>query len=68
MTATETAPTTRFWTAAELRCLPHDERDAVLAIAARYAEREYALGSELTASEAFREEDLHGCSSNTQPR
>ena len=48
------------WTAAELRKLPADQRDAILAAAAAFAEGIYRDDSQLTDFEAFGEEDLHG--------
>lgn len=59
---------TRRWTAAELRKLPAEERDAILENAARLAEVEYRKNPELTAFEAFGKEDLYGDSSNTEAR
>lgn len=58
----------RRWTARELRKLPAHERDAILEAAAALAESEYRNNPELTAFEAFGKEDLHGESSNTEPR
>jgi hypothetical protein len=54
------------WTAAQLRRLPAEQRDAILA-AAPTAE-EYRNDPALTAFEAFGEGDLHVHSSDTQPR
>jgi hypothetical protein len=56
----------RVWSAAELRRLPADQRDAILAAAAARAEVDYRNDPELTAFEAFSEEDLHGHSSDTK--
>jgi hypothetical protein len=53
-------PTRPGWTAAELRKLPAAERDAILETAAALAEEEYRTNKELTAFEAFGEEDLLG--------
>ena len=53
------APNKR-WTARELRQLPQDERDAILAAAAARAEHEYRTDLELTSFEAFGRDDLHG--------
>jgi len=50
----------RTWKASELRTLPPDERDAVLAEAAAIAEDEYRSNRMLTDFEAFGEDDLHG--------
>ena len=58
----------RTWTAAELRRLPPEERDAILAAAAALAEQEYRTDKGLTAFEAFGEKDLYVDSSDTQPR
>ena len=56
------------WTAAELRGLPAEQRDAILVEAARRANPDYTHNAEMTDFEAFREEDLHGRSSSTQSR
>jgi len=48
------------WTAAELRKLPPDERDAILEAAAAQAEEIYRTNRELTDFEAFGEDDLYG--------
>jgi len=61
-------PTQRHWTAAELRKLPAEERDAILAAAAALAADEYRNDAALTAFEAFGEGDLYVNSSDTQPR
>lgn len=58
----------RRWTAAELRRLPVEERDAILAAAAALAAEEYTKDAALTAFEAFGEGDLYVHSSDTQPR
>jgi hypothetical protein len=68
MALIEPSSQTRSWTAAELRQLPPEQRDAILAAAAEAAETDYRLDSALTAFEAFGEEDLHGQSSNAQSR
>jgi hypothetical protein len=68
MTTTEPDTTPRTWTAAELRRLPPEERDAILVLAAKRADQDYRHDPELTDFEAFGEEDLHGRSSDTQPR
>ena len=60
--------TERRWTAAELRLLPAEERDVILAEAADRAAVEYRNDPDLTAFEAFGEGDLHVHSSDTQPR
>jgi hypothetical protein len=56
------------WTAAELRRLPSEQRDAILAEAAALAEAEYRNNPELTAFEAFGKDDLYGDSSSTETR
>jgi len=56
------------WTAAELRKLPPEQRDAIMEAAAALAEEEYRTNPELTAFEAFGKDDLCGESSNTTPR
>ena len=48
------------WTAAELRKLPAQERDAILAAAAALAEDLYRNDPELTDFEAFGEDVLYG--------
>ena len=58
----------RRWTAAELRRLPAQERDAILAAAAALAAQEYRNDTALSAFEAFGKGDLHVDSSDTQPR
>ena len=44
--------------ASELRKLPREQRDVLLAAAAKKAEHEYFHNRELTDFEAFSEEDL----------
>ena len=56
------------WTAAELRKLPPEQRDAIMLAAAALAEAEYRNNPELTAFDAFGKEDLHGDSSSTETR
>jgi len=51
---------TKNWTAAELRKLPAQQRDAILAAAAALAEEIYRHDPSLTDFEAFGEEDLYG--------
>ncbi len=58
----------RRWTAAELRRLPAEERNAILAAAAALAADEYRNDIALTAFEAFGEGDLYVHSSDTQAR
>jgi hypothetical protein len=59
---------TRRWTAAELRRLPAEQRDSILAAAAAQAAEEYRNDVTLTAFEAFGEGDLYVHSSDAQPR
>ena len=68
MTTTDLKQTGHIWTAAELRRLPPAERDAILMAAAELAEADYRNDPQLTAFEAFGEEDLYGHSSDTRPR
>jgi acyl-CoA reductase-like NAD-dependent aldehyde dehydrogenase len=56
------------WTAAELRRLPPEQRDAILEEAAALAEEEYRNNLELTAFEAFGKDDLYGDSSSAEAR
>ena len=63
----EPAPGKR-WTAAELRKLPREQRDAILAEQAALLEEEYRTNPELTGFEAFGKDDLYVDSSNTEPR
>ena len=58
----------RRWTAAELRKLPPNQRDAIMEAAAALAEGEYRNNADLTAFEAFGKDDLHGDSSSTETR
>jgi hypothetical protein len=68
MATTDLAPPARPWTAAELRRLPPDQRDAALAAAAERAAPDYTHDRALTAFEAFGPEDLHGDSADARPR
>ena len=61
-------PLSRHWTAAELRQLPAQERDSILAAAAEAAAPEYEGEPGLTDTEAFGDKDLHADSSDTEPR
>lgn len=54
------SPLEKNWTAAELRNLPADQRDAILKAAAALAEEIYRTDSQLTDFDAFGEEDLYG--------
>ena len=55
-------------TATELRKLPPKQRDAILEVAAALAEHDYQDNVELTAFDAFGEDDLHGDSASAQTR
>ena len=68
MATTELAPPARTWSAAELRRLPPDQRDAALAAAAERAAADYTHDPALTAFEAFGPEDIHGDSGDAGPR
>jgi hypothetical protein len=48
------------WTAAELRKLPAEKRDAILEAAAALAEELYRNNPALTEFDAFSEDDLYG--------
>ncbi len=45
-------------TPAQLRSMPREQRQAILAVAAEMAEEDYRSDTELTGFEAFSEEDL----------
>jgi hypothetical protein len=62
------SPSGKHWTAAELRKLPPEQRNAILEAAAALAEHEYRNNPELTAFEAFGEHDLYVNSSSTKTR
>jgi hypothetical protein len=68
MATTELVPPVRTWSAAELRRLPPDQRDAALAAAAERAASDYNHDHALTAFEAFGPEDIHGDSADARPR
>ena len=53
-------------TAGDLRKMPRAERQAVLAAAAALAEEDYRTDKELTAFEAFSEEELDGDESDSR--
>jgi len=57
---------TRRWSAAELRALPVQERDAILEAAASLAERDYRCKADLTDFDAFGKDDLYGDSSTAE--
>jgi len=59
MNSESTRVVQKSWTAAELRTLPAEERDAILAAAAALAEGIYRNDPQLTDFQAFGEEDLH---------
>ena len=61
-------PLTRRWTAAELRKLPPEQRNAIMEAAAALAEEEYHTNAELTAFEAFGKDDLYGDSTSAETR
>ncbi len=63
-----TTPSGKRWKASELRQLPREQRDAILAAAAEHAEDDYRNDPVLTAFEAFGKEDLHDDSTNAQTR
>ena len=50
----------KCWTAAELRKMPAEQRDAILAAAAALAEVVYRADPNLTDFEAFGEGDMYG--------
>ncbi len=68
MTAKNTVPLAGRWTAAELRKLPPEQRDAIMEAAAALAEEDYRNDRQLTAFEAFGKDDLYGDSSSTETR
>ena len=60
MNPENTSPLQSRWTAAELRKLPPQQRDAILEEAAARAEPEYRNHPELMDCEAFGKEDFYG--------
>jgi hypothetical protein len=60
MTSKNLTPLGKRWTAAELRKLPPEQRDAILEVAAALAEEEYRNNPALTAFEAIGKDDLYG--------
>lgn len=56
----ESSAFSKNWTAAELRAMPAEQRDAILEAAAALAEGIYHNDPGLTDFEAFGEDDLHG--------
>ena len=68
-TQTEARPAPeKQWSAEELRKLPVEKRDAILAEQAALMEEEYRNNPELTSFEAFGQDDLYVDSSNTEAR
>ncbi len=68
MSTIKTTRSAHHWTAAELRQLPSQERDAILAAAAIDAEVDYRGDSALTDFEALGDQDLYGDRSNPAAR
>jgi hypothetical protein len=66
-TARQADQPARTWTAEELLKLPAAEQDAILEAAAAAAEVDYLNDPELTAFEAFGEEDPDGDNSRAEP-
>ncbi len=64
----DNTPKDKRWTAAELRKLPEEQRNAILESAAALAEEEYRNNPELTGFEAFGKDDLYGESANAEMR
>jgi hypothetical protein len=64
----EVTTLSKVWTAAELRALPPEKRDAILEAAAALAEKEYRTNRDLTAFEAYGKDDLYGDSANAEAR
>jgi hypothetical protein len=62
-----TQPTT-WWTAGDIGRLPLDQRDILLQASATVAADEYATNADLTAFDAFGEDDLPDDSASTEPR
>lgn len=60
MDAERLSPAEKVWTAEELRRLPPERRNAILASAAELVEELYRKPSGLTDFEAFGPDDLHG--------
>jgi hypothetical protein len=57
-----------WWSAREIGKLPREQRGALLAASAALAEAEYRENADLTAFEAFGEDDLYVDSSDAQAR
>jgi acyl-CoA reductase-like NAD-dependent aldehyde dehydrogenase len=64
----EATTLSKVWTAAELRTLPPEQRDAILEAAAALAEEEYRTNHDLTAFEAYGKDDLYGDSADAETR
>jgi|GEM_PF-2698702 acyl-CoA reductase-like NAD-dependent aldehyde dehydrogenase len=64
----EVTTLSKVWTAAELRNLPPEQRDAILEAAAALAEEEYRTNRDLTAFEAYGKDDLYGDSADAEAR
>lgn len=65
METRKATPPVKSWSAAELRRLPREQRDAILEAAAAAAEPRYRHDPALTDFEAFGPDDLHGDSTAT---
>lgn len=61
-------PIQKRWSASELRRLPPEHRRKILESAAAMAEAEYLRNPDLTAFEAFGEDDIHGESTGAATR
>ena len=57
-----------WWTAAEVGRLPIKQRDILLEGSATVAAREYNENPELTAFDAYGEDDLYGDSASSEPK
>lgn len=68
MSTVPVASPPRRWTASELRKLPAERRNQILEAAAELAEDDYRHDAELTAFEAFGQDDLYGDSSSAESR
>jgi acyl-CoA reductase-like NAD-dependent aldehyde dehydrogenase len=66
MTIRNVAAPVRRWSAEELRRLPAAQRSEILRAAAELAAIEYETDPQLTAFEAFGEDDLYVDSSNSE--
>src|SRR5689334_12481452 len=68
MSILRSIPDVRRWTAAELRRLPPEQRDAILEAAATAAQRDYETDPNLKGFDAFGDKDLHADSSRSTTR